>query len=85
MDKTNPHLRAAFMEVVDNQIANNDPPETRKTLQRLTLQGMSEEDARLYIGQAVCIEVWDIMRNKREFNLERFVRNLENLPEEPKE
>ncbi|MFH1312419.1 MAG: hypothetical protein ABIJ00_04250 [Candidatus Eisenbacteria bacterium] len=85
MDETNPYLKAAFMEVVDNQIANNDPPETRETLNRLTSQGISEEDARLYIGQAVCIEVWDIMKNKRVFNLERFVRNLENLPEEPKE
>jgi hypothetical protein len=85
MDETNPYLTAAFMEVVDNQIANNDPPETRETLDRLISEGISEEDARLYIGQAICIEVWDIMKNKREFNLKRFVRNLKNLPEEPKE
>jgi hypothetical protein len=85
MDDTNPYLKAAFMEVVDNQIASNDPPETRETLHRLKSEGISEEDARLYIGQAVCIEVWDIMKNKREFNRGRFVRNLKNLPEEPKE
>jgi predicted nucleic-acid-binding protein len=85
MEKTNPYLRAAFMEVVDNQIASNDPPETHETLKRLTSEGISEEDAKLYIGQAVCIEVWDIMKHKREFNRERFVRNLKNLPEEPKE
>ncbi len=85
MDETNPHLHAAFMEVVDNQIAGNDPPETRETLSRLMAQGISREDARTYIGQAICIEAWDIMRNKSEFNLERFVRNLKNLPEEPKE
>lgn len=85
MGKTNPHLKAAFMEVVDNQIASNDPPETRETLDRLTSQGISEQDVRIYIGQAVCVEVWDIMKNKKEFNRERFVRNLKNLPEEPKE
>lgn len=85
MEKTNPYLKAAFMEVVDNQITSNDPPETRETLDRLTSQGISEQDARIYIGQAVCVEVWDIMKNKKEFNRERFVRNLNNLPEEPKE
>lgn len=71
------------MEVVDNQITSNDPPETRETLDRLTSQGISEQDARIYICQAVCVEIWDIMRNKKEFNRERFVRNLKNLPEEP--
>lgn len=85
MEKANPYLKAAFMEVVDNQIASNDPPETRQTLDRLTSQGISKQDARIYIGQAVCVEVWDIMKNKKEFNRERFVRNLKNLPEEPKE
>ena len=84
MGETNPYLRAAFMEVVDNQLANNDPPETRETLERLMLQGISEEDARLYIAQAICVEAWDIMKNKKEFDRERFVRNLKNLPEEPK-
>ena len=85
MEKANPYLKAAFMEVVDNQIASNDPPETRQTLDRLTSPGISKQDARIYIGQAVCVEIWDIMKNKKEFNRERFVRNLKNLPEEPKE
>lgn len=83
--ETNPHLKAAFMEVVDNQLRDNDPPETRYTYNRLIAQGISKDDARIYIGQAVCVEVWDIMRNKREFNRERFIRNLNNLPEEPTE
>jgi hypothetical protein len=85
MEEASPYLKAAFMEVVDNQIASNDPPETRETLKRLMSEGISEEDARIHIGQAVCIEVWHIMKNKGEFNLERYVRNLKNLPEEPKE
>ena len=85
MEKANPYLKAAFMEVVDNQIASNDPPETRQTLDRLTSQGISKQDARIYIGQAVCVEIWDIMKNKKEFNRERFVRNLKNFPDEPKE
>ena len=85
MEKTNPHLKAAFMEIVENQIRDGDPPETRKTLERLTSQDISDDDARIYIGQAVCVELWDIMRNNKEFNMERFLRNLKNLPNEPQE
>ena len=85
MEEGNPILKAAFMEVVDNQIRDGDPPETRETLERLKAEGISEEDARIYIGQAICIEVWDIMRNKKEFNMTRFVRNLKALPAEPNE
>jgi len=29
-EKTNPRLRAAFLEVVDNQLRDNNPPETRR-------------------------------------------------------
>jgi hypothetical protein len=84
MDEASPHLKAAFMEVVDNQIRDNDPPETRETFNQLISRGISERDVRIYIGRAVCVEIWDIMRNKVvAFNRERFIRNLKNLPEEP--
>ena len=83
MEKSNPRLKAMFLEVVENQIRDNDPPETRATLARLKSQGISEEDAKLYIGQAVCVEVWDIMKNKTGFNIQRYIRNLKNLPSEP--
>ncbi len=73
------------MEVVDNQIRDNDPPETLETYNRLMAQGISEQDAKIYIAQAVCVEVWDVLTNKKEFNMERFIRNLKNLPEEPTE
>jgi hypothetical protein len=71
------------MEIVDNQIRDNDPPQTRETLERLLKQGISEENARMYIGQAMCVEVWNIMTNKTDFDMERYLRNLEKLPEEP--
>ena len=85
MDESNPHLKAAFMEIVENQINDNEPPETRQALDRLMARGISEEDARIYIGQAVCVEIWGIMSNNQEFDQERFLRNLKNLPEEPQE
>lgn len=83
MGKTSRHLKAAILEVVDNQIRDNDPPETRETFNRLVAEEVDEADARLYIAQAVAVEIWDILKNKKQFNRERYVRNLEKLPSEP--
>ncbi len=81
----NPHLKATILEVVSNQLRANDPPETRETLDRLVSQGMSKEDAKIYIAQAVCVEIWDALHNNKPFNRERYVNNLQRLPEEPLE
>ncbi|HAG11924.1 MAG TPA: hypothetical protein DCK76_11265 [Desulfotomaculum sp.] len=85
MEKTNPRLKRAFLDIVDNQLEANDPPQTRETFERLKAEGISQSDAKIYIAQAVCLEVWDILRNKREFNVKRYLRNLKNLPQEPEE
>ncbi|MBA4417598.1 MAG: hypothetical protein C0392_06780 [Syntrophus sp. (in: bacteria)] len=83
--KVNPHLKEAFLEVVENQIRDNDPPETRETLERLMGEGISEKDARIYVARVVAIEVYEVMKNEKPFDLQRFVRNLNALPNEPRE
>ncbi len=85
MDETNPKLKESFIEVVENQIRDNDPPEAKETFERLISDGVSEDDAKIYIGQAICVEIWDTMKNKKEFNSQRYVRNLKRLPAEPSE
>jgi hypothetical protein len=82
--KTNPYLREAFLEVVENQLEADDPPETRETLERLMGEGMSEADARAHIAAVVAVETYAVMKSQDVFNRERFVRNLRALPEEPK-
>jgi hypothetical protein len=84
MEKKNLYLNFAVMEAVETQLETNDPPETRQTLQRLMDQGISEEDAKISIAQAVSVEIYDILKNEVEFNRERFTRNLKRLPKEPK-
>lgn len=81
--EVNPHLRAALLEVVDNQLRANDPPETSETFNRLIAQGISEEDAKLYIAQAVSVETFDILKHHRPFNRQRYVENLRRLPQPP--
>jgi len=79
----NPVLKAAILEVVENQMRDNNPPETRQAYDRLMQEGHSEEDAKRLIGCVVSSEVFDILKKQQEFNLERFVQALERLPELP--
>ena len=81
----NPRLKATFLEIVDNQLRDYSPPEARHTFERLIAQGISEEDAKIYIAQAVCVEVYDAMKNEKPYNRERYIKNLKRLPEEPLE
>ena len=85
MEDHNPHLKAAFLETVENQLADNDPPEAQETLDRLIARGISEDDSKLYIAQAVCIEIFDAMYAQKEFDMNRYLKNLKRLPKEPKQ
>ena len=76
----NPYLKSAILEVVDNQLKANDPPETRKTLKRLTVEGYSEDEAKKLIACVVTSEMFDILKKQKQFNLERFVKALNVLP-----
>ena len=49
----------ALVQVVENQIQDNDPPETRITLDRLMSLGESRENAMRYIASAwEAIDEW---------------------------
>jgi hypothetical protein len=84
-EKGNPHLKQAMLEVVDNQLRDNNPPETRQTYERLMREGHSEEKAKELIAAAVIIETYHIMKAREVFNLKRFVGMLEALPELPED
>ncbi len=79
----NLYMRAAIMEVVENQISGNDPPQTRQTLKRLIEAGHSEKEAKRLIACVVSAEIFDVLKKQEPFNLERFVKALDRLPEMP--
>ena len=81
--KINENLRNAIFEGIDNQINVNDPAETAITLKRLMSQGYSEFEAKQLIGQALAVELFDVMKKKIPFNEARYIKNLKNLPKEP--
>ncbi len=80
---TNLKLRKEIFKIIENQINNNDPPETLKTFKKLKSQGHNEFEAKQLIGQCVAVEIYTVMKYKKPFDKERFIRNLNNLPKEP--
>lgn len=75
-----PHLQAAILEVVDNQLRDNEPPETRQTYNRLLKLDYSPEEARRLIGAIVVV---DMVRANKPFDHARFVKALKRLPRLP--
>jgi hypothetical protein len=81
--KPNPALGATVMEVVENQIRNNDPPETQQTFKRLLAAGHSEKEAKRLIACVVSAEIFDVLKHREPFNRDRFMTALGKLPAIP--
>lgn len=75
----NLRLKKAILEVVENQIRENNPQETKKTLDRLLKAGYSKDDAMKLIGRAVAVEIYKVLKNKEPFNEEKYVKALREL------
>jgi len=75
----NPHLKAAILEVVENQIREGDLPETRQTLERLLTAGYWRRQALEMIGSAAVKEIWAILHERKPFDRARFIALLERL------
>ena len=82
-EKFNPRLRAAFLETVENQLRDNDPPETRKTFDRLEQEGHSDNKAMELIAAVIAAETFWILKENQPFNHDRFVNMLNRLPKLP--
>jgi hypothetical protein len=83
MPSHNPYLKKATLEVVENQLCAGEPPETKQTLDRLIAAGHSTTEAKELIGCVLICEIYEIMRNSRPFDRERYVKGLEGLPTPP--
>ena len=77
----NHRLQAAIRAVIDQQLADNQPKETSECLERLQEEGFTLEQAYNLIGQLVSLEVGEYFAGTGEFNLERYIEGLGQLPE----
>jgi len=76
-------IREQIFEIIKNQLKANNPPETKKTLNRLIKLGYSEMESKQLIGQCVVVELFDVMKNEKTFDEKRYINNLKKLPDEP--
>ena len=79
----NPRVKAALLETVENQLRDNNPPETRKTLDRLLGLGIDPKAARKLIAAVMIAEMNAMLKEDRVFNEARYVADLQQLPELP--
>ncbi len=80
-----PVLNAALLEIVDNQLADGKPPETRQTFDRLLGEGHTPEEARRLIASVVVSEIFEVMQRREPYDEGRFVAALARLPRLPGE
>jgi hypothetical protein len=76
-------LKTAIIEVVENQVEANDPPEIKETLDRLVSEGYSSQESKELIGNVVVVEVFEVLKEGKPFDLDRYVAALRRLPEIP--
>ena len=65
--KTNKKLRDQIFEVINNQIKNNDPPETTLTYNRLIEEGFNEFQTMQMIGQCIAVELFEVIKLKKPY------------------
>lgn len=75
----NPFVHATLHVIVENQLAEGDPPETAATLARLTAAGLSRHEAMHRIGNAAIEQIYRMRREKRPFHRAAYVRALSEL------
>ena len=81
MDKK--QMREIFMGIIDNQVRDNNPPETKQTLDRLISEGFSEIESKEMIGCVVISEIFDVLKSMKEYDEPRYIKALNKLPEQP--
>jgi hypothetical protein len=78
-------VRAVLREVLEAQIRTGNPPETRKTFERLVASGIPRGEVWRLLSVVLMCELFDVLKSERPFDLKRYVEMLEALPRVPQE
>jgi hypothetical protein len=76
-------LRATFREVVRTQLESGEPPELRQTHDRLLAAGYPKAEVWDMLSTVVATEMFEVLRDRRPFDRERYARLLAHLPALP--
>jgi hypothetical protein len=83
MATSNQKVQTHILEVVDNQLRDRQPPETKQAYQRLRAQGYSDQQARELIGCVVSSEIFEVLKQRKHYDQQCFVAALRRLPKMP--
>lgn len=78
----NSRLDAAVWEVVENQLRDLHPPQTKQAYDRLLAAGYDDSRAREMIAKVVLTEIVAVLQNGRPYDEPRFTAALAKLPEQ---
>ena len=70
----NPRLQKLAFEVIENQIRDNDPPETKATWDRLKSAGYSDLQIKKMIGGVFIQHLYHVMKNLVPMDTENMFR-----------
>jgi hypothetical protein len=73
-------IQAAVREVLEGQIREGNPPETKETFDRLRSTGIPEDNVWKMLGAVLLTEL-NAARESKVFDNERYVRRLLVLPQ----
>ena len=76
-------LRGGIRKAVSAQLRGGDPPETRATFERLLAAGIAREEVWRLLSCVLATEMFEIAREQREYDHDRYVAMLNALPELP--
>lgn len=74
-----PHLKAVILEVIEEQLRLDDPPETRQAYEHLLVAGHTHKQAVEMIGATLVEEIWEMLHEGKRFDRTRFTALLEQL------
>ena len=75
--------REALFEIIENQIRDLSPQETKQTYDRLCSEGHSSNETMKMIACVLMSELSDMVQEQRDFDEQRYVTALKALPKLP--
>lgn len=75
----NPRLKAMLLQVVDNQINDETPIETKRTVKRLIALGYTELQAKEKIAAIVLTTIYDVQSTGKPFDEAKYIKALSDL------
>lgn len=79
----NKELQNHILEVVENQLKQNNPPEVGLNYKRLEKEGFDDFQIKQMIGQCLTVEMFVVVKEGKEYDNARYLRSLEALPKKP--